>query len=43
MEEPAVLAAVAATRDADSGGRQWAEVVLELGEELVAVVARVDV
>jgi hypothetical protein len=38
-----VLAAVAAARDADSGGGQRAEVALELGEVLVAAVAGVDV
>jgi hypothetical protein len=38
-----VLAAVAAARDADSSGGQRAEVALEMGEELVAAVARVDV
>jgi hypothetical protein len=43
VQEPAVLAAVTAARDADPGRGQWPKLVLELGQPAQAAVARVDI
>jgi hypothetical protein len=43
VQEPAVLAAVAATRDTDPRGRQGPILALELGQPAQAAVARIDV
>jgi hypothetical protein len=43
VQEPAVLAAVAAARDADPGGGEWPVLALELGQPAQPAVAWVEV